>query len=145
MSDMRSGTNENECILISLGGTPDEMLGKTDSCNLKTRPERFDAGRTATGRDRARAPGRRSRRSRRHRDRRGHAGPANRLLASGAPACLTITIRDRVVLARSAFEHSANYDSIVLLGSFGAVTVPPASSRCWKHPSRRTQARGHTR
>jgi hypothetical protein len=44
-----------------------------------------------------------------------------RLLASGAPACVTVTILDGLVLARSAFEHSANYDSVVVLGSFGAV------------------------
>jgi uncharacterized protein len=29
-----------------------------------------------------------------------------------------VTILDGLVLARSAFEHSANYDSIVLLGKF---------------------------
>ena len=41
-----------------------------------------------------------------------------RLLASGAPACVTVTILDGLVLARSAFEHSANYDSVMLLGRF---------------------------
>jgi nitroimidazol reductase NimA-like FMN-containing flavoprotein (pyridoxamine 5'-phosphate oxidase superfamily) len=41
-----------------------------------------------------------------------------RLLAAGAPACVTVTILDGWVLARSAFETSANYDSVVLLGSF---------------------------
>jgi len=47
-----------------------------------------------------------------------------RLLASGAPACLTVTILDGWVLARSAFEHSANYDSAVLFGRFRAITQP---------------------
>ncbi|HSC01821.1 MAG TPA: pyridoxamine 5'-phosphate oxidase family protein [Solirubrobacteraceae bacterium] len=41
-----------------------------------------------------------------------------RLLAAGAPACVTVTILDGWVLARSAFETSANYDSVVLFGSF---------------------------
>jgi nitroimidazol reductase NimA-like FMN-containing flavoprotein (pyridoxamine 5'-phosphate oxidase superfamily) len=47
-----------------------------------------------------------------------------RLLASGAPACVTVTIFDGWVLARSAFEHSANYDSVVLFGRFSAITEP---------------------
>jgi uncharacterized protein len=46
-----------------------------------------------------------------------------RLLASGAPACLTVTILDGLVLARSAFEHSANYDSVMLLGRFRALSA----------------------
>jgi uncharacterized protein len=41
-----------------------------------------------------------------------------RTLAAGAPACLTVTLIDGLVLARSAFEHSANYRSVVLLGEF---------------------------
>ncbi len=45
-----------------------------------------------------------------------------RLLTSGAPVCLTVTIFDGWVLARSAFEHSANYDSTVLFGRFRAIT-----------------------
>jgi nitroimidazol reductase NimA-like FMN-containing flavoprotein (pyridoxamine 5'-phosphate oxidase superfamily) len=44
-----------------------------------------------------------------------------RTLAAGAPACLTVTLLDGVVLARSAFEHSANYRSVVLVGSFHSV------------------------
>ncbi len=44
-----------------------------------------------------------------------------RVLAAGAPACLTVTIHEGWVLARSAFETSANYDSVVLLGSFREV------------------------
>jgi uncharacterized protein len=41
-----------------------------------------------------------------------------RALAAGAEACLTVTLVDGLVLARSVFEHSANYRSAVLLGSF---------------------------
>lgn len=44
-----------------------------------------------------------------------------RLLADGVPACVTVTILDGLVLARSAFEHSANYRSAVLLGRFTRV------------------------
>ena len=43
---------------------------------------------------------------------------AMRLLAGGAPACLTVTLVDGLVLARSAFEHSANYRSVMLVGTF---------------------------
>jgi len=55
-----------------------------------------------------------------------HGSSASRmiqLLASGAPACLTVTILDGLVLARSAFEHSANYDSVVLIGRFRALSA----------------------
>jgi len=44
-----------------------------------------------------------------------------RALAAGADACLTVTIVDALVLARSAFEHSANYDSAMVFGQFAAV------------------------
>jgi len=40
-----------------------------------------------------------------------------RTLAAGAPACLTVTLLDGLVLARSAFESSMNYRSLVILGS----------------------------
>src|SRR5262249_52701420 len=41
--------------------------------------------------------------------------------AGGAPACVTVTVVDGLVLARSVFEHSVNYRSAVLLGSFARV------------------------
>lgn len=50
-----------------------------------------------------------------------HGSSASRMLrrlATGAPACLAVTILDGLVLASSAFEHTANYDSVVLFGSF---------------------------
>jgi nitroimidazol reductase NimA-like FMN-containing flavoprotein (pyridoxamine 5'-phosphate oxidase superfamily) len=53
-----------------------------------------------------------------------HGSSASRMirrLGAGAPACLTVTIVDAWVLARSAFETSANYDSVVLLGRFRPV------------------------
>ena len=40
-----------------------------------------------------------------------------RSLASGAPACVTVTLLDGIVLARSVFHHSMNYRSVVALGS----------------------------
>lgn len=46
------------------------------------------------------------------------ASRAIRVLAEGVPACLTVTVLDGLVLARSAFEHSANYRSAILLGRF---------------------------
>jgi nitroimidazol reductase NimA-like FMN-containing flavoprotein (pyridoxamine 5'-phosphate oxidase superfamily) len=40
-----------------------------------------------------------------------------RRLAAGAPACLTVTHLDGLVIARSAFESSMNYRSVVVLGA----------------------------
>jgi nitroimidazol reductase NimA-like FMN-containing flavoprotein (pyridoxamine 5'-phosphate oxidase superfamily) len=40
-----------------------------------------------------------------------------RRLAAGAPACLTVTHLDGLVIARSAFESSMNYRSVVVLGT----------------------------
>ncbi len=39
-----------------------------------------------------------------------------RLLAAGQPTCLTVTLLDGLVLARSAFESSMNYRSAMVLG-----------------------------
>jgi nitroimidazol reductase NimA-like FMN-containing flavoprotein (pyridoxamine 5'-phosphate oxidase superfamily) len=49
------------------------------------------------------------------------ASRALRELAAGAPACLTVTLIDGLVLARSVFEHSVNYRSVLLLGRLRAV------------------------
>jgi hypothetical protein len=48
------------------------------------------------------------------------ASRAVRELGSGVPACLTVSMIDGLVLARSVFGHSANYRSVMLLGAFGA-------------------------
>lgn len=48
-----------------------------------------------------------------------HGSPASRLLRSlsgGIPVCVTATILDGLVLARSAFSSSMNYRSAVVLG-----------------------------
>ena len=47
-----------------------------------------------------------------------------RRLAAGAPACVTVTLLDGLVLARSAFESSMRYRGVVVFGR--AVEVPPA-------------------
>ncbi len=46
------------------------------------------------------------------------ASRAVRTLAAGTPACVTVTVLEGLVLARSAYEHSANYRSAMLLGTF---------------------------
>ena len=54
-----------------------------------------------------------------------HGSAASRTLkhlAQGFPACLTVTLVDGVVLARSIFNHSMNYRSVVLLGQAEPVT-----------------------
>jgi nitroimidazol reductase NimA-like FMN-containing flavoprotein (pyridoxamine 5'-phosphate oxidase superfamily) len=40
-----------------------------------------------------------------------------RALISGTPVCLTVTLLDGLVLARSAVHHSVNYRSVVVLGA----------------------------
>ncbi|MEA2469074.1 MAG: uncharacterized protein QOE38_72, partial [Thermoleophilaceae bacterium] len=39
-----------------------------------------------------------------------------RALRDGVPACLTVSLLDGLVLARSAMHHSANYRSVMILG-----------------------------
>ncbi len=39
-----------------------------------------------------------------------------RALTAGMPACLTVSLIDGLVLARSAMHHSANYRSVMLIG-----------------------------
>jgi nitroimidazol reductase NimA-like FMN-containing flavoprotein (pyridoxamine 5'-phosphate oxidase superfamily) len=53
-----------------------------------------------------------------------HGSPLSRLLGrmvDGLALCLTVTLVDGLVLARSAFHHSLNYRSVVALGSGRAV------------------------
>ena len=47
-----------------------------------------------------------------------------RALAAGRPVCLTVSLIDGLVLARSAMHHSANYRSVVLLGTARLVAEP---------------------
>ena len=53
-----------------------------------------------------------------------HGSSASRTLrelSDGIPACLTVTLLDGIVFARSVFEHSLNYRSVVVLGTAAAV------------------------
>ncbi|MGH9213521.1 MAG: pyridoxamine 5'-phosphate oxidase family protein [Acidimicrobiales bacterium] len=49
-----------------------------------------------------------------------HGSPASRLLrtagSTGTNVCVTVTLIDGLVLARSVFHHSANYRSVVVFG-----------------------------
>ncbi len=59
-----------------------------------------------------------------------HGSTASRMvrkLAAGVPACLTTTLVDGLVLARSAFHHSLNYRSVVVVGT--ATLVEGADER----------------
>ena len=54
-----------------------------------------------------------------------HGAAASRMLrtlAGGVPVCVTVTIQDGLVLARSAFHHSMNYRSVVILGAAVEIT-----------------------
>ncbi len=52
------------------------------------------------------------------------ASRAIRTLRSGVPVCLTVTLIDGLVLARSAFHSSVNYRSVVVLGTATPVEGP---------------------
>jgi uncharacterized protein len=61
-----------------------------------------------------------------------HGSAASRMiraLAGGIEACLTVTLIDGLVLARSAFHHSVNYRSVVLYGTATPVTEPEDKER----------------
>ena len=56
-----------------------------------------------------------------------HGSAASRMLRNldqGVPVCVTVTLLDGLVLARSIFNHSMNYRSVVILGTATAVTDP---------------------
>ena len=49
-----------------------------------------------------------------------HGSAASRMLReleTGVPACVTVTLVDGLVLARSAFHHSMNYRSVMVFGT----------------------------
>lgn len=80
-----------------------------------------------------------------------HGSNASRTLgslASGAEICLTVTLLDALVLARSTFNHSLNYRSVVLFGTGRLVTDPQEKARALEciveHivPGRTRDARG---
>ena len=47
-----------------------------------------------------------------------------RSVAGGIDVCVTVTLVDGFVLARSAFHHSVNYRSVVMLGKARVVSDP---------------------
>ncbi len=56
-----------------------------------------------------------------------HGSAASRMLralATDIPVCVTVTLLDGLVLARSAFHHSMNYRSVVVLGRAVEVREP---------------------
>jgi len=56
-----------------------------------------------------------------------HGSAASRMLRrmdEGVPVCVTVTLLDGLVLARSIFNHSMNYRSVVVLGTAVAVEDP---------------------
>jgi nitroimidazol reductase NimA-like FMN-containing flavoprotein (pyridoxamine 5'-phosphate oxidase superfamily) len=56
-----------------------------------------------------------------------HGSAASRMLRNldqGIPVCVTVTLLDGLVLARSIFNHSMNYRSVVVLGTAVAVEDP---------------------
>ena len=82
-----------------------------------------------------------------------HGSTASRLfkaLASGAPACVTITLVDGLVMARSTFHSSMHYQSLMAFGKARELTDPeekrPALQALSDHlmPGRRTELRKST-
>jgi nitroimidazol reductase NimA-like FMN-containing flavoprotein (pyridoxamine 5'-phosphate oxidase superfamily) len=56
-----------------------------------------------------------------------HGSAASRMLRQlkdGIPVCVTVTLLDGLVLARSIFNHSMNYRSVVVLGKATLVDQP---------------------
>lgn len=61
-----------------------------------------------------------------------HGSSASRMLrsiAEGVDVCVTVTLIDGLVLARSAFHHSMNYRSVVILGKAIAIEDPDEKNR----------------
>jgi uncharacterized protein len=55
-----------------------------------------------------------------------HGSSASRMLRTtdGFPVCVTVTLLDGLVLARSGFNHSVNFRSVMALGTAHLVTDP---------------------
>lgn len=80
-----------------------------------------------------------------------HGANANRtfrVLADGAPCCLTATLVDELVLARAALHHSLNYRSVMVLGTAREVTDEEEKQRALRlvvehiAPGRAEEVRG---
>lgn len=72
-------------------------------------------------------------------------------LADGLDVCVTVTHLDGLVLARSAFHHSANYRCVVVHGRARLVTDPAEKDEALRHlvdaivPGRSDHVRGPSR
>ena len=82
-----------------------------------------------------------------------HGAAGNHMLgslANGAPLCVTVTLIDALVLARSYFRHSMNYRSVVVLGAARQVTDQDEKRRAMHaliervHPGRSALLRAPT-
>lgn len=81
-----------------------------------------------------------------------HGSVASRLfkaLSTGVPACVTVTLVDGLVLARSSFESSMHYRSLMAFGRarlISDVEKPPALQALTDHlfPERRAELRKST-
>ncbi len=66
-----------------------------------------------------------------------HGSPASRTLrtakAEGVEICLTVTLVDGFVIARSGFHHSMNYRSVVIFGNAVPITVDEERARALDH------------
>ena len=61
-----------------------------------------------------------------------HGSAASRMLRqldAGVPVCITVTLLDGLVLARSVFNHSMNYRSVIVLGTATLVSDPEEKLR----------------
>lgn len=60
-----------------------------------------------------------------------HGSAASRMmreLEKGVAACVTVTLVDGLILARSAFHHSMNYRSVVAFGTARKIEAPEAKA-----------------
>lgn len=82
-----------------------------------------------------------------------HGSSASRMLknlSKGIDVCVTVTLIDGLVLARSAFHHSINYRSVVILGKAEMVTEPDEKNKALEAftehvvPGRWAEVRGPT-
>lgn len=61
-----------------------------------------------------------------------HGSVASRAMkraAEGVPVCVTVTLVDGLVLARSTFHHSMNYRSVMILGTARPIEDPEDKAR----------------
>ena len=73
-----------------------------------------------------------------------HGSAASRMLRNldqGVAVCVTVTLLDGLVLARSIFNHSMNYRSVVVLGTAVAVNDPVLGAEAKRIPRRTMTSR----